>query len=118
RLTIGKAQWLAHHWARQRPDGLWEILGEPGHKISSAQIYRLDEVLALYRRITAPLLAVEASDDSLTTWWKGRYTLDQYHERLQSVADARVARVEGAGHMLHHDQPERVAALIEGHFAD
>ncbi len=113
RLTPDKAHWLASHWARQRGDGLWEILGEPGHKISSAQIYRLDEVLALYRRISAPLLAVEAADDSLTTWWKGRYTLAQYHERLQSVPDARVARVEDAGHMLHHDQPANVAQLIE-----
>jgi pimeloyl-ACP methyl ester carboxylesterase len=117
RLAADKAQWLASHWARQRADGLWEILGEAGHKISSAQIYRLDEVLALYRRISAPLLAVEAADDSLSGWWKGRYTLDQYHERLKSVRDARVARVEDAGHMLHHDQPERVAALIERHMA-
>ena len=96
RLSPDKAQWLASHWAREKPglDGngsLWEILGEPGHKISSAQIYRLDEVLALYRRISAPLLAVEAADDSLAQWWKGRYTLAQYHERLQSVPDARVA---------------------------
>ncbi len=117
RLTPDKAHWLASHWARQREDGLWEILGEPAHKISSAQIYRVDEVLALYRRIGVPLLAVEAADDSLTTWWKGRYTLEQYHERLQSVPDARVERVEDAGHMLHHDQPATVAALIEGFFA-
>lgn len=117
RLDADKAQWLASHWARQRADGLWAILGEPGHKTRSAQVYRLDEVLALYRRISAPLLAVEAADDSLSTWWKGRYTLAQYHERLQSVPDARVARVEDAGHMLHHDQPERVAELIEQFFA-
>jgi pimeloyl-ACP methyl ester carboxylesterase len=117
RLGADKAHWLAGHWARQRADGFWAILGEPGHKISSAQVYRLDEVLALYRRISAPLLAVEAADDSLSTWWKGRYTLAQYHERLQSVPDARVARVEDAGHMLHHDQPARVAGLIERFFA-
>lgn len=112
RLTPDKAKWLAGHWARRREDGLCEILGEPGHKISSAQIYRLDEVLTLYSRIAAPLLAVEASDDSLSGWWKDRYTLAQYHGRLASVPDARVARVEDAGHMLHHDQPARVAALI------
>ncbi|MET0543877.1 MAG: alpha/beta hydrolase [Variovorax sp.] len=117
RLGADKAHWLAGHWARQQPGldgkpGLWQILGEAGHKISSAQIYRLDEVLALYRRITAPLLAVEASDDSLAGWWKARYTLAQYHERLQVVPDARVAVVEDAGHMLHHDQPAPVARLI------
>ena len=124
RLSQDKAHWLANHWARQRKnagdggsDGLWEILGEPGHKISSAQIYRLDEVLAVYARISAPVLAVEASDNSLQGWWKDRYTLDEYHERLKSVPDARVARVDDAGHMLHHDQPAAVAALIENFFA-
>ena len=70
-------------------------------------------MLALYAAIAAPLLAVEASDDSLGQWWKGRYTLDEYHERLKKVPDARIARVEDAGHMLHHDQPAAVARLIE-----
>ena len=70
-------------------------------------------MLALYASIRAPLLAVEASDDSLARWWSGKYTLAEYHERLKSVPDARVVRVEDAGHMLHHDQPQRVAALLE-----
>ena len=74
-------------------------------------------MLALYAAIAAPVLAVEASDDSLGQWWKGRYTLAEYHERLKKVPDARIARVEDAGHMLHHDQPARVASLIEAFLA-
>ena len=60
-----------------------------------------------------PVLAVEASDDSLGQWWKERYSLDEYHERLTHVSNCRVAVVQDAGHMLHHDQPEAVARLIE-----
>jgi pimeloyl-ACP methyl ester carboxylesterase len=56
---------------------------------------------------------VEASDDSLTQWWQGKYTLAEFHERLKSVPDCRIARVEDAGHMLHHDQPSQLARLIE-----
>ena len=48
---------------------------------------------------------------------EGPHTLDQFHERLKTVPDARVARVEDAGHMLHHDQPAKVAALIEAFLA-
>lgn len=48
-------------------------------------------------------------------WWKGRYTLAEFHERLKVVPDCRTAVVQDAGHMLHHDQPQAVAALIE-HF--
>ncbi|TMJ16971.1 MAG: alpha/beta hydrolase, partial [Alphaproteobacteria bacterium] len=33
-------------------------------------------------------------------------------ERLRVVPECRIAKVEDAGHMLHHDQPERVAQLI------
>ena len=72
-----------------------------------------DEALAIYERITAPVLAIEASGDSLGQWWNGRYTLDEYHQRLTHVRNCRTAVVADAGHMLHHDQPEQVAQLIE-----
>jgi pimeloyl-ACP methyl ester carboxylesterase len=113
RLSEDKANWLASHWAQQNAEGQWLILGEPGHKVVSANIYRVEETLEIYKRIAAPVLAVEASDDSLEKWNQGRYTLADYHERLKLIADATVARLEDAGHMLHHDQPEALARLIE-----
>lgn len=117
RLDEHKAQWLAHQWARETEDAQgeprWEILGDPAHKIVNAHLFRVEEMLALYAAITAPVLAVEASDDSLSGWWGKRYGLEEYHARLQSVPQVRIARVADAGHMLHHDQPARVAALIE-----
>jgi len=113
RLSQDKADWLARHWARPDAQGQWRILGDAAHKISNAQLYRVDEVLEVYRCISAPTLMVEASDDSLWTWWKGKYTLDEYHERLRSVPQVVTAVIEDAGHMLHHDQPEQLALLIE-----
>lgn len=114
RLSLDKATWLAGHWARPDAAGKWRILGAAAHKTSSALLYRLDEVLEIHQRISAPLLSVEASDDSLALWWKGRYSLADYHERLRQVPQARVAVIQDAGHMLHHDQPEALARLIEG----
>jgi len=118
RLTQDKADWLAGHWARPDAQGRWTILGDPAHKITSAQLFRVDEALALYEAITAPVLAVEASDDSLGLWWKGRYGLDEYHQRLTHVRDCRTALVQDAGHMLHHDQPQAVAGLIQGFLSE
>ena len=113
RLTADKAEWLARHWAAENEDGTWSILGAAAHKISNAQLYRLEEVLAIYKRLSMPVLAVEASDNSLDLWWKGRYKLDEYHERLKVVPNVEIARIEDAGHMMHHDQPEVLAKLIE-----
>ena len=113
RLSQDKADWLAQHWAKPGPDGLWRVLGDPAHKIINANLYRLDEVLEIYKAITAPTLAVETGDDSLSQWWQGKYTLAEYHERLRSIADVRIAVIQDAGHMLHHDQPGQLAKLIE-----
>ncbi|HUR89947.1 MAG TPA: alpha/beta hydrolase [Ramlibacter sp.] len=112
RLKQDKADWLALQWARPDESGKWRILGDAAHKITNANLYRVDEALEIYKCIAAPTLAVEASDDSLSQWWQNRFTLAEYHERLKSVPNCRVARVEDAGHMLHHDQPENVAKLI------
>ena len=113
RLTQDKADWLAQYWASQDAQGRWRILGDPAHKIINASLFRVDEVLEIYRSIRAPVLAVEASDDSLGQWWQGRFTLAEYHKRLKAVSDLRMGRIEDAGHMLHHDQPGQLAKLIE-----
>jgi len=117
RLSEDKAQWLAQHWARPNAQGQWEILGDAAHKIINAQLYRVDEVLAIYQRISAPVLAVEASDNQMDQWWQGKYTLAEYHERLKHVPQLTQALIGDAGHMLHHDQPEQLAALIENFVA-
>ncbi|MBW8466539.1 alpha/beta hydrolase, partial [Acidovorax sp.] len=89
RLSEDKAQWLAGHWAQPNAKGQWEILGDPAHKITSAQLYRLDEAMALYKNITAPVLAGGGSADSRRQWWKGRYTRDEKHHRRTQVRNFR-----------------------------
>ena len=113
RLGQDKADWLARHWAAPTANGQWAIQGDAAHKISNAQLYRVEEVLEIYKRISMPVLAVEASDNSLDLWWRGKFTLAQYHERLQVVPQVEIGRIEDAGHMMHHDQPEVLAGLIE-----
>ncbi|TXI67277.1 MAG: alpha/beta hydrolase [Limnohabitans sp.] len=117
RLPRDKAEWLARHWARPDAKGQWRILGDAAHKIINPYLYRVEEAQEIFKRITAPVLAVEASDDSLTQWWKGKYTLEEYHERLQAVATHRIAKIEDAGHMLHHDQPQALAHALEDFLA-
>lgn len=113
RLSADKALWLAGEWAAPDAQGRWAILGDAAHKVTNPQLFRLDETLAHYAAITAPVLAIEATEDSLGQWWKDQYSIAQYHERLQAVPDCRIAQIDDAGHMLHHDQPQTVARYIE-----
>jgi pimeloyl-ACP methyl ester carboxylesterase len=117
RLGEEKAAWLANRWAAPNAQGRWAILGEAAHKITNAHIYQVEETLATYRCISAPVLSVTASDDSLSQWWKGKFTLAEYHQRLTQVPQAESAVIQDAGHMLHHDQPKALAALLERFFA-
>lgn len=118
RLGTNKAHWLAQHWAVRAADGQWRILGEAGHKLVNPMLYRVEEVMAVYHRIQAPVLAVEATHNQMAQWWQQRYTLDEYHQRMKEVPHVQVAEVDDAGHMLHHDQPQAVARLIEAHLAN
>ena len=117
RLSPDKAAWLAQHWARQNSRGEWQILGEAAHKLANANLYRLDEVMAIYALISMPTLAVEADHNQLNEWWKGRLTLGEHHRRLSVLPQVKIACIQDAGHMMHHDQPEQLAALIEGFIA-
>jgi pimeloyl-ACP methyl ester carboxylesterase len=117
RLSQDKADWLAQHWAKPDANGQWRILGDAAHKVINPYLYHAEETLATYSRIGCPVLAVEATDDSLGLWWKGKYTLDEYHERLKSVPQVQISCIDNAGHMLQHDQPERLARLLEDFLA-
>ena len=112
-----KARWLATQWARENSAGQWEIQGDAAHKIANSEAFRIPELMEIYKSIGMPLLAVEASDNALPQWWQSRYTLDEYHQRLKLVPACRIAVVQDAGHMLHHDQPEQLARLLEDFLA-
>jgi pimeloyl-ACP methyl ester carboxylesterase len=113
RLGADKAHWLAQHWSSAKPLGEWRILGHAAHKVVSAQLFKADEAQAIYERITAPMLCVVASDDSIRQWWKDSYSLAEFKQRISVVRDVTHATIEDAGHMLHHDQPDQLARLVQ-----
>lgn len=114
RLSDDKADFLSRHRAAQADDGRWHILGDPAHKRVNPVLYRIDEVLACWAQITAPVLWVEADHPHFHRWTDDRQaTRAEVDRRIATIPHVTRATVENAGHMLHHDQPERVAGLIE-----
>ena len=115
RLAADKAAWLAPHWSREQdgPEGkTWHILGDAAHKRTNPILYRKAEILACWSRISAPTLWVEGSETQMSQWWGDRYPREDFEARLGAVPQLQRARLQGAGHMLHHDQPEALAARL------
>ena len=112
RLPDDRAHWLATQWAAPADDGQWHLRADPAHRRISALPYRLDEVLAAWRRISAPTLWVEGDETPFEQWWGQRYPRADFEARLAQVAQLQRHTLSGAGHMLHHDQPEDLARLL------
>ena len=116
RLTRDRAEFLALHWGKEGAEGKVELRSDPAHKIVNATLSRFEEVFAFWQRVTAPVLWVDAAE-SKTLKQIGIDSQD-YAERRAAYKDLRYETVQEAGHMLHHDQPARVARLIEEFFAE
>ncbi|NDC10187.1 MAG: alpha/beta hydrolase [Oxalobacteraceae bacterium] len=114
RLTPERAAFLAQHWAAQHQDGEWHVQGDPKHKIISANLYRTDEVLACWEKITAPVLWVEAEHTDVWRWMGPKAEVrPEIDRRRHVIPNVTEVLIKDAGHMLHHDQPEALASLIE-----
>jgi len=111
RLTDEKAQFLARHWATEDPAGGVRLLSDPRHKAPNPYLFRIEEHLACWRRITAPVLLVSGRDSHIVAWLKDHP--EELAERKSAFADFREVELADAGHMLHHDQPRRLAEVIE-----
>jgi len=111
RLARVRAEFLARHWGREMPDGRVLLRGDPAHKIVNPVLYRYEEARACWSQVSAPVLWVDAAESE--TLKRVGLSAEQYAERRAAFRNLRYATVQGAGHMLHHDQPEEVARLIE-----
>lgn len=110
RLTAERAAFVASAWAEPLPDGRARLRFDPAHKRVNPVLYRREEAEACWRRIRAPVACVAGAESD-------------FRARLQGAGDPEamrrhIARLEphvvpDSGHMLHHDQPEAVARIVE-----
>jgi len=110
RLSDERAVFIANAWSRSQSDGLLTVNADPAHKLVNPVLYRREEVEACWRAITAPVLCVLGAVSEFRTMIGDAGTEAYYAQHFPAFS---VVTVDDAGHMMHHDQPRAVAALIE-----
>jgi pimeloyl-ACP methyl ester carboxylesterase len=111
RLSEARAAFLAGHWGRLTEGGRAELRSDPAHKLINPVQYHLEEAMACWRSVTAPVLWVDGAESRALD--QLRLSAEEYAARKACFKQLTARTVAGAGHMLHHDQPDAVAALIE-----
>lgn len=114
RLSDDKARFLAQHWAKQVAPGVVVLHSDPKHKIVNPVLSRIEEQLACWHCITAPVMWVTGTE-SKTYGWRSDNAA-QLAERKAAFKDFHETVLERCGHMMHHDQPDKLAAVIEQFF--
>lgn len=108
RLRPDRARFLARAWTRER-DGQYEIAADPKHQLISPLRFRTDDIEESWARIRCPLLLLHGAESDFLARAGGEAALQRWR-RL--IAGLEVGLIEGAGHMVQHEQPERAAAQI------
>lgn len=112
RLTVEQAEFLSRAVSRVTADGSVEMACDPWHKVASPALYRVEDAMAAWRRVTAPVLMVIAEKGFVNT--RFGQEPDEFQRRIGSFSNVQIHTVADAGHNVHHDQPEIVAGLLEG----
>ena len=111
RLSAERAGFLARHWGTARSDGRVALASDPAHRLINPVLYRIEEAKACWRNVTAGVLWVTGADTTMKEVLK----LSEEDLAVQKACFARLLDhvIPECGHMLHHDQPERLAEIIE-----
>jgi len=112
RITDERAAFLARHWAEQMPDGSIRLRpiplpqdGESG-AIPSRGSHGL---LAAHYRPNALAVGRRRMDDAVDEGRQVRY----WTATGPAIGSLQELTIADAGHMMHHDQPERFAHAVE-----
>ena len=116
RLAPERALFLARHWGMATENGRVALRADPAHKLINPVLYRLEEAKACWRRITAPVLWLEGANSQNAGAL--RMSPADRDSRKESFSSLTERTIPDSGHMMHHDQPELVAALIEDFLLD
>jgi pimeloyl-ACP methyl ester carboxylesterase len=105
RLNDAFALDLARAGMKQNHHGKWVWKFDPLHRTAAPQPFYNQQALEFFRRIECPVLIVDGKQSRQT-----RRTDKQ--QRYQAIRDQRRVVIDDAGHMVHQDNPDRLAEAV------
>lgn len=110
RLTPERAEFVAGAWTRPVPSpaGDVELLFDPRHRLVNPILYRREEAEACWARTRAPVLLVRGDADDA----RAHGTRAAAEGMRTHIRNLEIVTVPGAGHMVHHEEPEALARAI------
>ncbi len=112
RLAADRAEFVARAWSRPAGDepesAEVRLLFDPRHRLVNPVLYRREEAEACWARVQAPVLLVRGDADD----GRSRSVRAAADVMRALVRNLEIVTVPGAGHMVHHEEPEILARHI------
>jgi len=110
RFSAAQAAFVAAAWGKLDGGGRVRLAGDPRHHWVNPILYKREDAEACWRELRAPLLMLVGEESDHLA----KLGTDGTAETFRSIfPHIEIARVAGAGHMLHIERPDLVAPLVE-----
>jgi pimeloyl-ACP methyl ester carboxylesterase len=110
RISAAQAGFVAASWGKLDADGRVRLAGDPRHHWVNPILYKREDAEACWRELRAPLLMLVGELSEFPAKLGDDGTTDAFRALFPHME---IARVAGAGHMLHIEKPDLVAPLVE-----
>jgi pimeloyl-ACP methyl ester carboxylesterase len=110
RFTEAQAAFVAAAWGKLDAGGRVRLAADPRHQWVNPVLYKREDAEASWREVRAPLLMLVGELSDLPAKLGADGTDAAFRALFPHIE---IARVAGAGHMLHIEQPGLVAARVE-----
>jgi len=109
RFSEAQAGFVAVAWSTQE-GGRVRLLGDSRHRWVNPILYKREDAEACWREVTAPMLMLLGEESE----YVARLGADGHEDALQKIIpQMQIARIAGAGHMLHIERADLVTPLVE-----
>jgi pimeloyl-ACP methyl ester carboxylesterase len=105
RLSENTALEIARAAMKQNDRSKWIWKFDPLHRTTAPQPFYTAQALEFLRRIQCPVLLIDGEQSRQT-----RRTDKQ--ERYEAIANHQCVTINGAGHMVHQDNPDQLADVV------